>query len=408
MREKYFSSRLIIAYILAYISIGLGSIYFFSVQTSVKLICTVLYIFFFVKYQKRLDIYFIVISFCFVMILISQSILFGGVGFHNYITFILYYLLPPYVLLKIFKENTFKYLVDILYTYAIISLIFWGLSNVSSLFYDFTSTLASQLGTDPMDGSNEQFILYSYEKDIVYGIIRNPGPTNEPGHFGLLLMWGLVMNLIRARGFIDRKSIIFIITLITTLSTTVYVSLFVLALYYVFDGRLNIKFKMFFVCILLLSFYKVFFSLDFMQNKIQTEFEKQLEAGVDAPTDGRFLGAMKSIYVIKKYPITGRGLIAGTAANDPYSNEDASYGFLATAASMGIVTFTLYLVYFWRGLSRIVEINNFSKKFVLFAFMSLFINLFSQGYSLIPIFLLIPFTTLVIRRRKNIISVQST
>ena len=387
-------------YLLAYIAIAFGGIHFFLAIVPIKFGISISLLLIFLYKGKKFGKSFFWIVALFLGIMFIQQIVFdANLSIRNYITFILYYVAPGYLILKIIGSDAPKYIVNILVVYSVISLIFWGLSNLIPSFYSFTETIAPRLGTDPITEVSEQFIIYTYENAKEYGIIRNPGPFNEPGTFALFLIWALIMNTIQNRGKIDNKSKILIVTILTTISSAGFLSLFVFMGFYVFSENVKGVFKFLFILFLVPGIYYAFFELDFLNEKITEQYEWSSNVSLQTGTTGRFLGARKSLYVLQKYPLYGRGLVGVTGVNDPYSAEDASYGILSQAAGMGLIGITFYLVLFWKGLRYYVLKNNFSKRFVLFAFFALMASLFSQNRCETPLFMILVFSSLVFKHK---------
>ncbi len=393
-------NRIILNYILAYFAVAFSRISFFSGQADLKIaFCILIGIIFIIKGEK-LDVFLFPIIALFVFINIFQNMTFGGLSPRNYVSFIMYYVLTPYLLIKIIGHDTPKYIIDILVVYSIISLAFWGLSNLYEPFYEYTSTIAPKYGTD-FTISDNQFIIYTYESGKVMGnIIRNPGPFNEPGTFATFLLLGLVLNIMRNKGIVDNKGKILIGTIITTFSTATYLSLVVLLGYKVYHKTTNPSLKVLYLIVFIVLLVPAVLKLDFMGNKILARYQYETRVSLSEPTSGRFFGARKSIYVLKKYPFWGRGLIAGTRVTDFYSREAAGYGIFEQAARMGIIGISIYLVLFWKGIKHYCNKYNFSSNFIKWAFFSLLLSLFSQSMGLTTLFMMLIYSSFIFKSNK--------
>ncbi len=103
---------------------------------------------------------------------------------------------------------------------------------------------------------------------------------------------------------------------------------------------------------------------------------------LNSPTasSGRFFGAMKAIYVLTKYPLSGRGVLSRTKAATN-SAEGAGYGFMGFAARIGILGMVLYLFFFYRSIKQYCYYYSFNPSFAKYALISFLAVLFAQAYS---------------------------
>lgn len=394
-------------YILAYFAIAFSGIHFFNGQVNMKIVFTILLGIIFILKNKKFDVSLIYISLLFLFVIFLQDYRFGGISIRNYVSFLMYYVFTPYFLIKIIGDNAPKYIIDVLVIYCVISLVFWSLSNLYQPFYNFTSTIAPKFGTDPIPEVNEQFIIYSYEpyRSLVYGnVIRNPGPFNEPGSFALFLILALIFNLIKNRGQIDNKSKIIIITILTTFSTATYFSLILLLGYRVVRTKVNIVIKLFLMVLFVIGTYFLVIKPSFMLDKVVSHYKYETSVSLNTPTSGRFLGARKSLYVLKKYPLYGRGLISGTRVEDLGSKEAASYGIMGFSSNVGVVLALIYLTLTWKAISYYINKYKWSPKFTKWAFASLMVSMFSQNFCKSTVFIMLIFIPLIFNKIRKVTS----
>ena len=144
--------------------------------------------------------------------------------------FIAYYLRKRFV--KIF--------VDIIYYISIISLLFYGLSFIPSLnsflMYQIAPHFVSlNVKEAVQEGGGINILFYNFQTEYLLPGInmkRNCGPFWEPGMFAVYLSIALFFNLFTVHSKRRYCNIIFVLSLITTFSTSGYVSgLFILVLY---------------------------------------------------------------------------------------------------------------------------------------------------------------------------------
>lgn len=181
-----------------------------------------------------------------------------------------------YITIAALKNRFFIYYENILYYLSIISLFFWGILIV------MPGTLINifhliQFSTPAYENVESNIIVYTInsfkwidDPDAGLGLFslsRNAGFAWEPGAFACFLNLAIFINLIRTKFRIHNniKLLIFIITLITTFSTTGFTLLMLLLLLYIYNQ--NIKYT-----ILLLPFSVILclfiLTLPFMGQKI--------------------------------------------------------------------------------------------------------------------------------------------
>ena len=185
----------------------------------------------------------------------------------SYYIFLFYAIFIAFVHIRVYGRDIFPLYEHIIIVISIISLILWGLSivfnDVGSLFRMFPETKF---------GNN---ILYLFNwmdpyKGQTYGsMIRNAGCSWEPGRFSIMLIPAIVINLSREGISFrnNRRIIILLLALASTISTTGYSIAFLV--YFIFwFNEINAKNILSFILIAI-PFVVFIFSLDFMGGKIQ-------------------------------------------------------------------------------------------------------------------------------------------
>ncbi|MDX9694890.1 MAG: O-antigen ligase family protein [Bacteroidales bacterium] len=382
-------------YIVMYLVFAMGGVPFFSVPKEMKLYVFLIIAGLFFKYSKKIDNSIIIVTLFFALIFYIQKIAFGGGTFVNF-GLIFLIVAAPYFALKFVGHSFYKYYINITYFFAVIGLVFYTLSVLSPAFYNFTGRLAPMLGTDPTGVVQESFIFYTYERDLST-FLRSPGPFWEPGAYATFLSIALIFHIIETRSLTNKKSLVFIIAMITTFSTAGFITLFLIILSSVI--ALNIRNKRYYYWALPFILVAAVYSydkFDFLGQKIEYQYGTQMEKSLDHQNAGRFLAARKSLTSISRYPITGRGLVAQTAAEED-SDEDGAYGFIDLAARIGLIGFVLYFTFLWKGFEWLCQINKTSRLFARLAVISLLGVLFAQGVYFRPIFFMIIYLPIVLR-----------
>lgn len=185
----------------------------------------------------------------------------------SYYFFLIYAIFIAFIHIRVYGRDIFPIYEHIMVVFSTISLILWGLAviipGIGSLFHLFPETSY---------GNN---ILYLFnwmdpEKGQIYGsLIRDAGCSWEPGRFAIMLLPAILINLSREGiTFLNNKKIIILLlALATTMSTTGYSIAILLYFIFWFDS-FNVKNILVFLFIALPLSISIF-SLDFMGGKIQ-------------------------------------------------------------------------------------------------------------------------------------------
>lgn len=245
--------------------------------------------------------------------------------------------------------------------------------------------------------NNSSIILFgTYNLLFESGPMRNGGMFWEPGAYSgyILLIPLLYMGDLRELwSFHKRKCILLLIALLTTLSTTGYIIVFLILIYYLMvkSGK---KFLVYLsLPFILLGIYTIFTQVDFLGEKIESQFETSSinKEGEEFAPD-RFGAFIFDLYYINKHPLVGNGLHSKTRyADHQYlvADEDSGImahgnGFSNFVASMGI---TSLLVIFYLIFKR----YPFSKKDSIFLILILALMLQGEQFLNYPLFLVLPF-----------------
>ena len=230
-------------------------------------------------------------------------------------------------------------------------------------------------------------IIYNYNYEHV-AWFRNVGPFWESGAFGVYLNIALILNVIKNKNILNKTNLVLLITIVTTFSTGAYIALFFFMLFY-YLIRKDIKHKLIYLIIAgSLSMYG-FFSLPFMQQKIEQNI-----ANSDTTTKNRFGSATVDLKVFAMSPIFGLGRSEKT--KDQISKKlgvlsHRNNGITGLLSSYGIIVFLLYFIsYYYSFLNYIkwhYQYKNANLIAITFLF-TIFLIGFSQRIFLYPFFLL--------------------
>ena len=347
---------------------------------------------FFFIYVRYFSVRLFVASGLLSLIILIQGIMFDY-SLTSHTTSLFMTIFAPFVFLKLFPINYHRYIINIITFLSCTSLFCWILvivfPSLGGLAKEMAYALSRENPTD--NGHYKQLIFFTYEPAKMWGISRNAGFCHEPGAFAVALIYGLVFNSILTKSYVNLKNILFVICLLTTFSTAGYLALFIFLLNLGLKIT-NIYTKALVVLLLLsLSFYS-FYSIDFLSDKIGTQYKIQANKSMESYTTGRFLGMRKSLYVLSKYPLTGRGFNVVSQPKDRTDPEAAGYGFMQYLSQVGIVMFLLTGFLFYRTIWFWNNIYTPKDK-VIFKFLPLVVVLSAQTFIPSLLFGLIIFET---------------
>lgn len=160
-------------------------------------------------------------------------------------------------------------------------------------------------------------------------MVRNSGMFWEPGAYSGYLILGLVFIALKNRGFqigpYKWHVILITIGVVSTMSTTGYLVMSILLLFYAMQNHSWGKIVL--VPLFLVLFGYSYYSFDFMQEKIEEQFTSATEMSDDDVSNTRF-GALKmDMQYIQAQPIIGNGLHVKTRFRfHPWIKEDIGHG----------------------------------------------------------------------------------
>ena len=314
-------------------------------------------------YFKKVDLSIpnrLVILFLFYIALcVAQGLYFGHFSTMTLIYSFSYIFFAPYLLYRIYGLRAIFLFEKVIFIMTFISLVIW-IGHQMSPAIKLLILKGIEIVNNRNDTDIHRFmIIYTYWPmlDTSYGISRNAGFSGEPATFCAFLILGLAIHESKNGSQISKRSLIYILALITSLSTTGYSAFIVYFLTYLIKTK-DLLLRLIIFPLIAMVFLYVFSSLDFMENKITQQYQEGTGVELNSETSGRVLGIRKSIYVLFKYPFLGRGLQANTRPQDPKDAEYADYGFLSILSKYGLffggfffILFLSGLIYFFRSVN---------------------------------------------------------
>ena len=340
------SESLVLTILLVYNSTQ-SSVVAFSPITLILSLLFALYLF--IKNKKNIDKLFV--NFSLLFFLVNIFLFFSLLKFDIFLSGYMYLkFLYAYLSIKNIGLDFFKNIVKIGYYGAIISLTFFFFQTIN---YDLTFKFVGflQNSFDFLSFRNESFannILFTVNSSAEF---RNSGFMWEPKGFANFLIISIFFQLvIGSFKVFSKKMLIMLIALITTFSTTGFIALFSLLIFYFLNK--NLKTSLIFFPIFILFSSIIFFNTDFLYDKIvyelslTKEYENLLYQKKDYKDDVYSLGRTGSFIVdindLKNRPFFGYGFTRENRTQSDFVKLIRVNGLSDLLAVYGIVGFILY------------------------------------------------------------------
>lgn len=357
----------------------------------------------FIKRSKKFDRQFNTLILTLLLISIFQFLNFDHFSFANLLGVFLP-IFNAYLILKILSISFTYYYVKVMKIIAVISLLFYLPSIVFPVTIDVLNSFSEILKfIDFSDSSidTKTIIIFNIRKISEF---RNPGPFWEPGLYCGYLILAFIFNTYNES--INKKStnLIFIIAILTTLSTTGYIAFFTFLFFYYYNTIKNGLLKFTGILFLILLAYYSFVNFDFLGKKIQNQLEE-----VNRTTDvnrgnkdtQRFLNILRDIQDFKNHELFGRGSLPINRYSYDPENQIRTVGLTDILVRNGIVFFViLFLMIFSSLQSFTIYYNSVGNIHALGIFITVIISLFSQIYFQYQLYWILPFLSMVYNKNK--------
>lgn len=218
------------------------------------------------------------------------------------------------------------------------------LAKVSLPFFALNFVINTGLPLD-VPGQHSFFLYTSFDTPKIE--LRNAGMFWEPGAFaGYLLLALLFIGLLNRKFEIGsyKKQVIWIIVgLITSMSTTGFLVLAILILIYILQNYKIASIVL--VPILIAGSIYAYNNLDFLNKKIEEQYDEALEMEATDVSNTRFGALNMDMQYIEDQPWTGNGLDMRTRYRfHPWISEDIGHG---NGMSNFLVYWGIPLFVFW-------------------------------------------------------------
>ncbi len=377
--------RNFIDYTLLLLAIAVSGIPYFSNGTLLIPLFLVLFLVFLLR-KNRLDWTFVLLLTFLLIITILQTYVFSFYSVQT-LAGVFLRVINAYLIVKILGEKFIPYFINIMYGIAIVSFIIYF---PILLFPSFKTFLLHNVVPilnvfDIANSQDRTIIIYNLRS-----IYRNSGPFWEAGAFSGYLIIAFIFNFYSVDKYKIKKGIIFLITIVTTLSTTGYLALFVFLFFAYYKKIKNTLIRIMAIFIILTGGYFAFISFDFLGAKIERQIEFAQKRGIEKSSNSqRFLSILRDLRDFRGHELIGRG------AND-FTRYDLNPGEPFIIRSVGLtdilvrvgIVFFLYMFYLlYKSICAYLEKlhkNNYID--CLAIFVTILITLMSETYFNHPLF----------------------
>jgi hypothetical protein len=300
---------------------------------------------FYVTYKNKVGFYDKFVKYFSIIYLLITLHYYTDFGFVMLSSFKFYLkILAIYYLLKHYKLRFLKGFHDVVYILGLISLPLYLIQLVN---YDLIYNIMSLINIAPAQHTNLGWVHIGFFTIDPTGMSRNSGFMWEPGAFGAFLSIALIINVIINDFRFNKKMFVLFIIILTTISTTAYIVMFLIALSVVIKPR--IKYLVLSIPVLIISVF-LFISLPFLKDKIIFTFYNQENymsfiEGQDVKNGksiGRYAGAMIELNNFAERPVFGWGFqqeYKQQGLNDDFGNPNGLSVLLGKFGIVGISFF---------------------------------------------------------------------
>jgi hypothetical protein len=347
---------------------------------------------------KRCTVDKFIVIYCLIFLTIMMlQVMFFSVLELNVIVGYFFRILYAYMTIKIIGNKIVDYYNNIIYFFSIISLLVF----IPTIFFkDEIETLLSQISLifEPFqlhDPRRSHIVIYTFgenyedvDGDASKSWLRNSGPFWEPGGFGVFLIISVLFEVIKTKKLLTKRNIVFIITILTTLSTGSFLVLFALIVFYILTYPTKERI-LFLGCFMLLSFF-IYKNTYFLVEKVEKQTAKK-QVSLEYTPRNRFVSGQLDVIDFMNNPILGRGRFEATRFDIKESGElqlnHRNNGTTNLLVEFGIFGFFAFFYFMYLSFKGYCEYNKFRPIFAFYATILILIMGFSQMIFIKPFFI---------------------
>lgn len=373
-----------IDYFLLLLLVLLSGVPYF-VNETLYVICFVLLLLSFINRKKKIDslfVYFILIT---LLLLIAIGIKFR---YFPVITNmgLLIKLFSAYFIVKVLEDRFLITYIKILYYIAILSLvIYFFILFVPEINAFLINTLVPFFNI--LNPSNDSTFILFYTFAYA-GEFRNTGPFWEPGAFGGYLIIAYIFNYLYYNRLFNKTGIVFLITILSTFSTTTYLGLFVFLFFMLLAKSQTYYLKILAITVSIIAGIFMFNNLDFIGEKIKNQLEnaENINPYVDSEDTQRFINILRDIEDFGGHELTGRGMHPITRYKYDHFIQIRTVGVTDVLVKFGVPFFIFMFYLMYRSINQFSRHFNESYLIGLGIFLSLITMLMSEVYFNYPMY----------------------
>ena len=290
-------------------------------------------------------------------------ILFHGVLSWNALFYFIVIILSSNIIIVLNGRDLMKNIDSVVFFLSVISLSFYIIQSINFSFaFNFIRSVQNLIGIPTHIGhpevtySNILFYTICDYGSGIPGLRRNYGFMWEPGGFATILLMGFFIHLsLNNYNLRDKKSIIYIITMLTTFSTT---GLLGLSVIFLFSASSNFKINLKSISLIFIAIIAIFFiaTSQWVSGKIEKTYSQdmnltEIDQGNSVGSLGRFGGMYINIREFMERPFLGHHF----DKRDRIVNENtASVNGLGTIlARYGLFGFTFLIIYYLKSAKKL-------------------------------------------------------
>lgn len=341
-----------------------------------------------VRLVKQCAVLFFLIFVALLMQLLYKEVM---IKFYTPLNIILQ-LMGVYCLAWVTREDFFRIFVKLMTVIAAYCTVLYLLFLNDTIFYwvydNITPYFTSlKVDTAVFEGGGRNIIIYNLQTDQILervGFRRCCGPFWEPGQYALFLGMALFCNMVLGKGS-QRVNTLFLVAMITTLSTAGLIVLPIIYLCRISQGKLTVSKVVGLILLTVVVGYMA--QMEFVGAKVVEQIN-HFEKGND---DSRFGAFFTQLDMIADYPWFG----GADLANYAKTSKTLASGLLLPMVNYGILAGVFIYYSYFIASRNIAAFFRKGKVQGVALFLFIMINSFPQTILLTPFFICILFLGLI-------------
>jgi hypothetical protein len=335
-------------------------------------------------YRKiQIDRFFIVFLLIYLTVMIAQMVKFNYLPLTTYLG-VFIRIVFGYLTVRVLGRNFTKYYVNILYVLSIIGFFIYVPQLILPGFGRFLISNISPLLRNPLYSGDiwyaPDIILFVFNSGE--GVYRNCGAFWEPGAYAGFLAIAIIFHYLENRTINDKKSIVLLLALLSTVSTTGIIALGFFLIMFI-GNKVAPLYKLILFPSIIAIIVVAFTTLDFLGEKITSQMDV-----ANTYNNTRFKSAVLDLQDFAENPVLGLG-------RDPKTRFKGISSQALTHRTNGVsnylVTYGIFIFLFYFGsilyaFYKLCLKYNYHPKYALYSLILIFIVGFSEVFFSLPFF----------------------